>query len=167
MRKEIRLKGYDYSGAGYYFVTICVKDGHELFGEIVGAASCRPQPSSNPSQTFSYLQLTPAGNIVETEIAILLCAYANVTVDKYVVMPNHVHMIICVGGDGRQNAAPTLSRIIGQWKRAISIKLGFSPWQRSYHDHIIRDEPEYHRIRQYIDENPATWTEDQYYVAKQ
>jgi len=79
-------------------------------------------------------------------------------------------MIVCIFNDvdacgsGRQNAAPTLSQIIGQWKRAVSINAGFSLWQKSFHDHIIRSEAEYQRISQYIDQNPARWAEDEYYT---
>ena len=75
-RKNIRLKNYDYSSAGYYFVTICVKDGHMMLGDVVGAASCRPH-------------LTDIGSIVETEISTLSRTYVNVEINKYVIMPNH------------------------------------------------------------------------------
>ena len=112
------MQGYDYSQTGYYFVTICVKDKRKILGKIVGAAFCRPQ-------------LTDIGNVVENEIISLSSVYPNVVVDKHVIIPNHIHMIICVNGNesigdsGRQNAAPTISRIIGQWKRAVSINLDF------------------------------------------
>ena len=105
-RKPNRLQGYDYSQNGAYFITVCTKGRSELFGEIpVGAASCRPW-------------LTDLGEIVETEISSLSKTYANVTVDCHIVMPNHVHMIIIANNDnGRQNAAPTVSRMMNQWKR--------------------------------------------------
>jgi len=97
IRKSNRLKGYDYSQNGAYFVTICAKDCAELFGRIiVGAASCRPQ-------------LSEIGEIVESEILRLSHTYNGVSVDYYVVMPNHVHMIIAIyNEDGRQNAAPCI-----------------------------------------------------------
>lgn len=121
-RKNMRLAGYNYSQAGYYFITICVNDRHNLLAQIdVGAAFCRPE-------------LTKIGQTVENEIKLLSTIYPNVFVDKHVVMPNHVHMIIAaidaeanvetVADNGRQNAAPTMSWIIGQWKRATSIKIG-------------------------------------------
>jgi hypothetical protein len=66
---------------------------------------------------------------------------------------------------GRQVAAPTtVQTIIGNLKRFVSIQCGYSVWQKSFHDHIIRDEAEYQRIWQYVDENPALWNEDMYYV---
>ncbi|MCL2396945.1 MAG: hypothetical protein FWC93_02660 [Defluviitaleaceae bacterium] len=68
---------------------------------------------------------------------------------------------------GRQNAAPTLSRMMNQFKRAVSMKAGFSPWQKSFHDHIIRNEADYIRIAQYIENNPAKWEDDRYYAGQQ
>ena len=99
-RKPNRLKGYDYSQSGAYFITICTKHRAQLLGEIaVGAASCRPQLSS-------------IGKTVETEISQLPTIYDGVSIDCYVVMPNHVHMIIVIHYvSGRQNAAPTVSRM--------------------------------------------------------
>gem|GEM_PF-47239 len=174
-RKNIRLKEYDYSRAGYYFITICVKDGHEMLGSIaVGAATCRP-----------YVKLSDIGKTVKDSIENIHGIYLHVSVDKYVIMPNHVHMILRVAatgdgrqiaaigdgrqvaaiGDGRQVAAPTaISTVIGNMKRYVSMQCGFSIWQKSFHDHIIRNEADYRRIWRYIDENPARWTEDKYYV---
>jgi REP element-mobilizing transposase RayT len=82
-------------------------------------------------------------------------------------MPNHIHMLITIpsdsgitGAEGRLTTAPTISEIIRLWKRAVSKQIGFSPWQKSYHDHIIRNQEEYNYIAEYIDNNPAKWTED-------
>ena len=100
--------------------------------------------------------------------------------DCSVIMPNHVHMILGIYGNGRwfevddergrrpkengrQDAAPTVSRMINQWKRGVSVKTGYSVWQKSFHDHIIRDENDYRRIAEYIENNPQTWTEDCFY----
>jgi len=154
-RKSNRLKSYDYSQNGTYFVTICAKERAEIFGKIIiGAASCRPQ-------------LSEIGEIVESEILKLSHTYDGVSVDCHVVMPNHVHMIIAVCNEyGRQNAAPTVSRMIGQWKRSISIKAGFSPWQKSFHDHVIRNEQDLIRITEYIENNPVNWKEDCYFEAE-
>ena len=93
----------------------------------------------------------------------------NISVDHYVIMPNHVHLIIMISDDerlaeGRLTTAPTVSEIIRLWKRAISKEIGRSIWQKSFHDHIIRDEAEYLKIRQYIDENPMRWSEDKYFA---
>ena len=158
-RKPNRLIDYDYNQNGAYFVTICAKDRLELFATIdVGAAFCRPC-------------LTHVGEIIENEISTLSHTYEGVSVDCYVIMPNHVHMIIGIYGtwrneeNGRQNAAPTISRMINQWKRSVSIKIGFSPWQKSFHDHIIRNENDYRRITEYVENNPQRWTEDCFYIS--
>ena len=161
VRKNLRLKDYDYSGAGYYFLTICVKDRHEMLGTIdvdVGAISNRP---------LTLMKLSNYGRIVQSVIQEIPVHYAGVTVDKYVIMPNHVHMIL-IKKHGRLLIAPTgppatVSRVMKQLKRQVSKKIGFSLWQRSYHDHIIRDEAEYQRIWHYIDENPEKWETDCYF----
>ena len=136
VRKHNRLKNYDYSENGMYFITICVKDKHEILGKIVGANCVRPQ-------------LNEIGQIVKDEIEVLSSTYENISIDRYIVMPNHVHMILVIMNDGRTQFAPTVSRIIKQWKGVITKKLGFSPWQKSYHDHIIRNDDEYYRIANY------------------
>jgi len=162
VRKNIRLSGYDYSSAGYYFITICVKDRREMLGKIVGAASCRPlDPPS--------IELSEYGEIAQSWIARRSEKYPYVKIDCHVVMPNHFHMILVIQDvNGRHDAAPTtatLGQIMGYYKYQTTKEInipGF--WQRSYHDHIIRDEAEYRRKWQYIDENPARWTEDDYFV---
>ena len=78
-------------------------------------------------------------------------------------MPNHMHMILQFSTGGRQVAAPTLSLVVGNMKRAVSMDIGFSLWQKSFHDHIIRDDGDYARIARYIDENPSKWEEDCYF----
>jgi len=89
-------------------------------------------------------------------------------IDKYVIMPNHVHMIIKLSvvqeENGRPMAAPTISRIVNQFKGSVSKQIEYSLWQKLFHDHIIRDEAEYQKIWRYIDENPSRWTEDSYYT---
>ena len=134
-RKKIRLQGYDYSQAGCYFVTLCVKDRQEMFGKVVGATALgRP-----------FVELTPLGICVNETIQI--ANKDGVKIDKYVIMPNHVHIIV------------------RKIKSYVTKSAGFSPWQKSYHDHIIRSEAEYQKIWRYIDQNPASWQDDCYYTA--
>ena len=122
-------------------------------GEIVAGANCvRPK-------------LSEIGQIVEREIAIFTKIYNSIRVDKYIIMPNHIHMILVIDYEvGRTQFAPTISRIVKQFKGAITKQIGYSIWQRSYNDHIIRNKEDYLRIWQYIEENPAKWTDDEYYV---
>ena len=164
VRKNIRLKEYDYSSAGYYFVTMCVKGRHEMLGKIVGDAPLR----------VPHCELSEYGIFVNEQIQKIDRIYPHVLVDKYVIMPNHVHMITVVQNrtsvaeDGtRRGASPTkatVPQIIQSLKSMTTKQSGFNMWQRSYHDHIIRDEIEYQRIWQYIDENPQKWMEDDHYV---
>ena len=155
IRKPNRLQGYDYSQNGAYFVTICAKDRHELFGAVVvGADIIRPQ-------------LSDIGMIVENAISKISQIYHTVVIDCYVIMPNHIHIIIVItnNDDGRMISAPTttLSNIIGYFKQNVSRTIGFSPWQKSFHDHIIRNEKEYQKIAEYIENNPINWKDDCFY----
>ena len=154
-RKANRIKNYDYSQNGAYFVTICTK-GHKCILGNVGANCVRPQ-------------LSQMGMVVEAEIAQLSMTYDGIHVDSYVVMPNHVHMVIVIDaqGSGRTQFAPTLSRIVKQWKGAITKKLGCPIWQKGFHDHVIRNEAAYPMITEYIQNNPAQWREDRYYPGKE
>ncbi|MBQ7121125.1 MAG: transposase [Clostridia bacterium] len=149
-RKPIRLKGYDYSSVGAYHITICTKDKKMLFWNNVGATFGRP---NNQYQLSSY------GEIAKNEIEKINTIYDAVRIDKYVVMPNHIHIIISIVSDefGRPQVAPTIPRIIQQFKGAVSKKIGFSVWQKGYNDHIIRGQQDYDEIWQYIDENPLRW----------
>jgi len=152
VRKNIRLSGYDYSRSGVYFITICVKNGHRILWEDdvdVGTNCVRPL-------------LSETGMVVENEISILSNTYDDVFVDKYVTMPNHIHMIIVIKNNGRTQFVPTISRIIKQFKGSITKKLGFSMWHTRFHDRIIRNEAEYQTRWHYINENPAKWAEDEY-----
>jgi len=152
-RKNIRLKGHDYAGVGYYFVTICIKDMPELLGRIVGATvPGRPRT-----------ELSELGNLVDSAISYYSANHLAVF-DKYVIMPNHIHMIIVIPREAGDRGRSPLQQIVRNLKSYVTRMAGFSPWQRSFHDHIIRDEAEYQRIWKYIDDNPALWTEDMYYT---
>ena len=99
--------------------------------------------------------------------------YNGVVVDKYCIMPNHIHIIfaVSVGKDGAPGSSrPTtalIPKIMSAYKKYTNKEFGFDMWQDRYHDHIIRDKEDYHRIWQYINENPVKWAEDRYFVKKQ
>lgn len=151
-RKQNRLTGYDYSQPGCYFVTICSRDREHLFGCVVGADVL----------IGPHVQLSEVGAIVEQTISQIP------SVDKYIVMPNHVHILLRlpVANNGPMGtSAPTQSVpwIVRYLKRTVTMACGKTVWQRGYHDHIIRNEADYLRIWDYIDTNPAKWREDCYY----
>ena len=147
VRKPIRLKEYIPYNVTNYFVTVCVKEKFELFGEVKN----------------NKMQLSELGKTVEEEIEILKKIRKNICINSYVVMPNHVHLIIAIITGEK---APSISQIIQQWKMAISKKVGFSPWQRSFHDHIIRDNDSHKEITEYINNNVNNWKNDCNYIKK-
>ncbi len=170
VRKSIRLHGYDYSQDGAYFVTVCTKNKQHYFWENndkykpvspygsgdtnVGANCVRPQ---------NRIHLSPIGIAVKNELKKISLLYdGKIKITKYVIMPNHIHLIIVINNCviGRTQFAPTISRVIKQFKGAITKQIGFSPWQRSFNDHIIRNENEYAAYWRYIEENPANWEND-------
>lgn len=167
-RKNIRLKDYDYSKTGYYFITICAKDRTKIFW-TVGATCGRQQPhyiisDCENAEVFYNTQLSEIGYIVDLEINRISQIYDNVEINKYVIMPNHIHMIVVLEPDnGRSKTVPTIPRIIQQFKGTVSKKAGILIWQKSYFDHIIRNQREYQEIWEYIDTNPLKWTLDKYY----
>ena len=159
------MKGYDYNQNGAYFITICVKGRHEVLGTVVGRGDL----------DTPCVQLSECGLITKKNIELIGLHYIGVTVDQYVIMPNHLHMIISIcrdesTSDGENGASrsprPTnavIPNIMKAFKNFTNKAVGFSLWQDSFHDRVIRDEAEYRRIWQYIDENPARWEEDGYY----
>lgn len=151
-RKNIRLNDYNYSSNGAYFITICTKNKENLLWKNVGANCVRP---------LDQLPLSKIGIVIENEIYKLNTVYENIKVDKYQIMPNHIHFIIFIYEDsnGRTQFAPTISRIIKQFKGSITKQIGFSIWQKSFYDRIIRNEKEYQSVWNYIHNNPLKYLE--------
>ena len=143
-RKRIRLKYYDYSSKGMYFITICTKDRLELLGNI---------------NNECIIYLTEEGNIVKKAIKEVERIFPNVIIDEYIIMPNHLHIIVVI----TENRNISISRIIKQLKMNVSKKTGYSIWQKSFHEHVIRNEKEYLIIKQYIKNNIINWKQDKYF----
>ena len=162
-RKPNRLPSFDYSTPGAYFITICIKGKKCRLGHIVGGGAFdAPQ-----------IKLSTAGKVVEKYILSGNCI-SGVYVDKYVIMPNHIHMILFVNGtasNGTSKApSPTnavIPHFVSTFKRFCHRDLGETLFQRSYHDHIIRGDEDYLKIWEYIDSNPALWKEDCFYEEEQ
>lgn len=157
-RKRTRLEGYDYSTPGAYFLTICAAEKKTVFGTVVGGGDL----------DAPYACLLEAGMVVRKYIE-LADHIPGIRVDKYVVMPNHIHIILLVEetDDGTSRSpSPTnakVPRFVGAMKRFCNKEMGTNLFQRSYYDHIIRDERDYRKIWNYIDTNPARWQEDCFY----
>jgi REP element-mobilizing transposase RayT len=178
-RRSIRLKSYDYSQAGAYFVTICTQERVCLFGEVVDDA----------------MSLNDAGEMVASLWEGLPERFSGIEIDAFVVMPNHLHGIVVlpderaatraaptidvsgvgaplVGARSHKNI-PTLGTIIGAFKSIATVgymrgvkSAGWPTfrrrlWQRNYYEHVIRDEAALDRLRHYIDENPLRWAFDE------
>ena len=156
-RKAQRSKSWDYSNNGIYFVAFCTAEKHKTLGKV-----CRP---SQKSQDGYKAMLTTLDHICEASIEDVLTHFEHISVIDHVVIPNHVHMLIEV----KTNNTRQLSSFVGMVKRLSSMmahRAGCSGqlWQRSFHDHIVRDESDLTRIREYIQENPRKWEEDRYFV---
>lgn len=88
--------------------------------------------------------------------------YIGITIDKYIIMPNHIHLIVILDDSGGHRNPP-LQNVIGQLKSYTTNRFGNTLWQRSYHDHIIRGEEDYRKIWEYIDTNVLRWEQDCFY----
>ena len=172
-RRSIRLPGYDYASSGAYFVTICVQGGECLLGEVVGGEMRANEWGQIAAEAWEWLDEQ----------------YSYVSLDAWVIMPNHMHGIIVIQDDnalgvtckGGSRTAPTgttpakrkpLGRLVGAFKTVSTKQInqmrdmpGTPFWQRNYWEHIIRNEQSLDRIREYVENNPARWAEDQLHPA--
>ena len=148
-RKPIRIDNYDYSTPGAYFITICTSNREKIFWNDVGADIIRPE----------NVPLSTAGKIVEQGILQVAEHYKNVAIDKYCIMPDHIHLILRIESDinGWMISAPTVSTVVGSMKRWISRQAGRPIWQKSFYDHGIRNQRDYDEIWQYIENNPLKY----------
>ena len=181
-RKRIRLESYDYTSSGAYFLTICTRDRKMMFwrSDAVGAAISRPENAV----PIPYC-LSRYGELVDLAIQNIPKCYSDVSVDRYVIMPNHVHMLLQIGQraadkvnlvedqregglghsrpydrEGQTAEGVSLERIVGQMKRWVSRQAGTSLWQKSFYEHVVRGDKDYLEIWNYIDGNPSNWEED-------
>lgn len=160
-RKPNRLPGYDYSAPGTYFITICTQNRKSLLSEIVGG-----DVLDAPQVTLTFY-----GEVADEQIRRMGAWYGHICVEQYVIMPNHIHLLLTIRQDGPTGtSAPTRTKqhqavadFVSTFKRFCNKVYGENIFQRSYHDHIVRGEADYRKIWQYIAENPARWREDCFY----
>ena len=146
-RKRIRLEDYDYSQNGAYFATICTLDRKPVLSTISGDG---------------IPLLKPIGKIAEEFIQQISRKYPEVTVERYVIMPDHIHMLLRIDGTGYPS--PTIGNVVGWVKYQVTKQCnlllntpGGKLFQRSYYDHVIRNQKDYDEIWQYIENNPRKW----------
>ena len=155
--KTIRLKNYDYSSNGMYFITICSEKKRCIFGNIVGQGLCS-------------CQLSETGKIIKEEIESLSQRYSEIKIENFIIMPNHVHILLTLERQ-EQSPCPTISEAICSFKSITTKRAnlqdnvkGRKIWQRSFYDHIVRNQTDYEQIWQYIEYNVAKWNEDKYFI---
>lgn len=148
-RKPIRIENYDYSTPGAYFITICTTNREKLFWSDRSGELCSP----------INIPLSDIGKIVDNEIQKLHTVYDVVSVDKYCIMPDHIHFILSISTDenGRTQFAPTISRAIKQFKGSVTKQVGKPIWQKSFYEHGIRNQQDYNEIWEYIENNPIKY----------
>ena len=148
-RKKNRLVSFDYSAPFAYFVTLCTQDRKNFFWKNVGAIIDRPED----------VPLTELGVIVRRSIEDIPQHYPMISVDKFVIMPNHVHLLLQINTDegGRSMIAPTLSTVVRLMKGAVTKQAGISVWQKGFYDHVVRGQKDYLEIWNYIEGNASEW----------
>lgn len=164
-RRSVRLKGFDYSQKGNYFITICSALKELIFGKI---QNCE-------------VILNPLGKLIEKQLLKTEDIRTNVKIDSYVIMPNHLHVIISISDKKDKNiieierfsrpvknSIPTIVRLFkSSVTRAAGELNGFnliSIWQKGYYEHVIKNNTELKYIREYIKRNPELWADDEYFI---
>ena len=146
-RRPTRLRGYDYAQPGAYFVTICVAHRKCILGEVTEAA----------------VLLTDLGETVRAVWQALPRRFSDLVLDEFIVMPNHIHAIIelCEGSAALPEIIGTFKSLSTKAVNRLTRSAGRPLWQRSYHDHVIRDDAGLSRLREYIAHNPVKWHLDE------
>ncbi len=144
-RKNIRLQNYDYSNEGCYFITICTEHRKNLLSTIVGG--------DDPGAPKKII-LKPYGRITEKYILSIEKAYDTVKVENYIIMPNHIHLLLLIDTYGLpRSSAPTIPNVVTALKRFVNRDCNRNIWQRSYIDHIIRNQSDFEYHWNYIEYN--------------
>ena len=154
-RKPNRIEGYDYSQNGAYFVTVCTQDRKKILSKIsVGT----PVPGC---PQIPQVELLRHGEIADKIVRQLNDFYDHISVDKYTVMPDHIHLLITIRGGHPGTGVPTrtseIARFVGTFKRFCNKEYGENIWQSRYYDHVIRNQQDYNEVWEYIENNPTKW----------
>ena len=166
IRKYNRIAQYSYSQNGAYFITICTRDRQRILSNIsVGTPlpGC-PQPQ-NPGRTghpgtgVPTVELLWHGAIADKYIQQMKAFYDDPSVDQYVIMPDHIHLLISIhnGDDTPEKRTSRIARFIGTFQRFCNKEYGENIWQGRFHDHVIRNQQDYDETWEYIANNPRKW----------
>jgi len=181
-RKPTRFKNFDYSTTGAYFITICTENRERILSRVVGG-DVLDAPSVNEADFVvgdslrctcldapQNIELLPHGIIADKYIKQLNEFYDNISVDQYVIMPNHIHIMLFVLKNGASRTSPptkqhsAVSQFVSTFKRFCNKEYGGNIWQRHFNDHIIRNREDYDAHIKYIYENPMRWHYDELYA---
>ena len=158
-RKSTRLKKYDYNTPTAYFITVCAKDRAPIFSRIDVGGGAFDAPN---------VVLTRIGQAAEKHL-LSSDKIMGVSVDKDVIMPNHIHLLLRIRDNCGTSRAPsptnsTVSHVISTFKRFTNKTVGHNVFQRSFYDHVVRGEGDYSEIWEYIENNPARWANDEFFT---
>ena len=154
-RKPNRIAGYDYSQSGAYFITICTQDRKKILSRIsVGTPlpGCPQEPC---------VELLWHGEVADKYIRQVDAFYEHLSIDQYVIMPDHIHLLITIHDGHPERCVPTrtseIARFVGTFKRFCNKEYGSNIWQSRYYDHVIRNQQDYNEVWEYIENNPTKW----------
>ncbi len=175
-RKHPRLKNYDYSSAGAYYITICIQNRKCLLSRIVGRGLAPAENNGaitenveDNSEHCKQIEYTKYGAIAEEQLLLLEKRYPCVTVDRYVIMPNHIHLILILNSEAAgASPRPTIMDVICAYKSLTTrecTRIGFKEklFQTSFYKHVIDGRDDYNKTSKYIYENPMRWYYDELY----
>ena len=155
-RKPNRLPNYDYDQNGAYFITVCTKDRKPILSTVGTPVPRCPQ--------MPQVELLRHGEIADKIIRQLNDFYEHISLDKYAIMPDHIHLLITIHGGHPGTGVPTrtseIARFVGTFKRFCNKEYGGNIWQSRYYDHVIRNQQDYDEIWEYIENNPRKWLLD-------
>ena len=163
-RKPTGVKNFDYNTEGAYFITLCTEDRRQILSRIVGV-----DVLGDPKN----VELLPYGIVADKYINQINDYYENITVEQYVIMPNHIHLLLFVRDNGSpRTSTPTkqtsiVSHFVSTFKRFCNKEYGSNIWQRGFHDHVVRGREDYEEIVRYIHENPIRRYYDELYTDEQ
>ena len=157
-RKPNRIPGYNYSLNGVYFITICADNHRCIFSHIVGGGAL-----DAPQIYLSQIGKKVNKYVLSSE------NIEGVHIDNFVIMPNHIHLLVNIDSHNGSSKAPTptnakIPHLVSTLKRFVNREIGYNVFQRSYYDHIIRNKNDYEETSKYIYENPLNWETDEFYI---
>ena len=170
-RKSTRLRDFDYNTTGAYFITICTENRRKILSQIVGGdVPDAPQNvGGDVLDAPQNVELSSYGVIADKYINQLNNFYNSIDIDRYVIMPNHIHIMLFVSNDGASRTSPptkqhsAVSQFVSTFKRFCNKEYGVNIWQRHFNDHVIRNRDDYYEHIKYISENPMRWYYDELY----